>query len=94
MAKADGPRKIAFTLLAASGLCAGEAFGLEVRHFVGNTLSENCEGSQPGYIREAVVSDSEETQIVPAEVELAIYIDLVLLPVLKPIKKTVAVRGL
>jgi integrase len=38
-AKADGPRKIAFTLLAASGLRAGEAFGLEVKHFVGNTLS-------------------------------------------------------
>jgi integrase len=39
VAKADGPRRIAFTLLAASGLRAGELFGLEVKHFAGNTLS-------------------------------------------------------
>lgn len=39
VAKADGPRRIALTLLAASGLRAGELFGLEVKHFAGNTLS-------------------------------------------------------
>lgn len=37
--KAEGPSRLAFTLLAASGLRAGEVFGLEVKHFVGNTLS-------------------------------------------------------
>jgi len=39
IAKAEGARRMAFTLLAASGLRAGELFGLEVKHFAGNTLS-------------------------------------------------------
>jgi len=39
IARAEGQGKIVFTLFAASGLRAGELFGLEVRHFVGTTLS-------------------------------------------------------
>jgi integrase len=40
VARADGQIRIAFILLAASGLRAGELFGLEVKHFAGNnTLS-------------------------------------------------------
>lgn len=39
VATADGQGRIAFTLLAASGLRAGELFGLEEKHFAGNTLS-------------------------------------------------------
>jgi integrase len=36
---ADGRSRMVFTLLAASGLRAGELFGLEIKHFSGNAIS-------------------------------------------------------
>src|SRR5713226_7283625 len=54
----------------------------------------HVDGSQSGYIREAVISNGEESQIVVAKVEGAVGVELVLLPMLKPIEKAIAVRGL
>jgi integrase len=39
VAEAEGQVRVAFVLFAASGLRAGELFGLEVKHFNGNTLT-------------------------------------------------------
>jgi len=66
VAKADGPRRIAFTLLAASGLRAGELFGLEVKHFVGNTLMvEQSFGKAASRHRRLRTLDAKSTCIHP-----------------------------
>src|SRR5215471_10688188 len=50
----------------------------------------SCDRNQPWQVREAVVTDAEESQIVTAEVILTQTIELVLLPVLRAINKAVA----
>jgi hypothetical protein len=50
--------------------------------------------NQSGYMGEAVGSDGEESQIVTREVEDAVGVELVLLPMLKAVEKTITIRGL
>jgi hypothetical protein len=50
--------------------------------------------NQSGYMGEAVVSDGEESQIVTREVEDGVGVELVLLPMLKAVEKTITIRGL
>ncbi len=45
-------------------------------------------------MRKAIISDREESQVMSADGDDAVGIHLVLLPMLEPIQKAIAVRGL
>src|SRR5271165_2733827 len=59
----------------------------------GVTRNGNVDGNQPRYVGKSTVSDSEERQFMVIELELAIAIQFVLLPVLQAVKRSVAVGG-
>src|SRR5690242_247791 len=71
--------------------CMGVIFLSRINRIV---QVRHVDGSESGHIREAVISDAKESESVFADIEDAIGVELVLLPMFKAVQETVPVRGL